>query len=71
MTQSRRMSLVEASANVACGFVLAVVIQGIVYPLFGISTTVETNAALAVIFTIASLTRSYLLRRAFEHAARR
>ena len=55
----------------ASGFVLAVVIQGIVYPLFGISTTVETNAALAVIFTGVSLTRSYLLRRTFEHAARR
>ena len=66
MEQSRRMSLVEACTNVGFGFVLALVTQGLVYPLFGIATTVETDAALAVIFTGVSLVRSYLVRGAFE-----
>jgi hypothetical protein len=66
MNQSRRMSLIEASTNVAFGFVLALVMQGFVYPLFGIRTTIGTDAALAVIFTCVSLARSYLIRRAFE-----
>jgi hypothetical protein len=66
MGQSRRMSLVEACTNVMFGFVLALLMQGLVYPLFGIVTTVETDAALAVIFTCVSLARSYLIRRAFE-----
>ena len=66
MGQSRRMSLVEACTNVVFGFVLALLVQGLVYPLFRIVTTVETDAALAVIFTCVSLARSYLIRRAFE-----
>jgi hypothetical protein len=66
MKQSRRMSLVEACTNVVFGFVLALLTQGLVYPLFGISTTVGTDAVLAVIFTCVSLARSYLIRRAFE-----
>jgi hypothetical protein len=66
MKQSRRMSLVEAITNVVFGFLLALVTQGLVYPLFGISTTVGTDATLAVIFTCVSLARSYLIRRAFE-----
>jgi hypothetical protein len=51
---------------VALGFVLALVIQAIVYPLFGIATTFVTDGSIAVIFTAVSLLRSYLVRRAFE-----
>jgi polyferredoxin len=51
---------------VALGFVLALVIQAIVYPLFGLTTTFVTDGTIAVIFTLASLLRSYLVRRAFE-----
>jgi membrane associated rhomboid family serine protease len=70
MMQTRRMSLMEASTNVVLGFLLALVTQGIVYPLFGIRTSVETDAALAAIFTGVSLIRSYLIRRAFESGRR-
>lgn len=69
--QSRRMSLVEASTNVVFGFLLALMTQGIVYPAFGIRTTIETDTALAVIFTAVSLARSYLIRRAFESCRHR
>jgi hypothetical protein len=63
--------LTEAGTNVALGFVLALITQGIVYPLFGISTTFATDSAIAVIFTLVSLLRSYLVRRAFEGAGHR
>jgi hypothetical protein len=65
--QSPSQSLLEAATNVAVGFVLT---QALVYPLFGIHTTVATDGAIAMIFTAMSLLRSYLVRRAFEtHAS--
>ncbi len=64
--QSRGLSMLEASTNVAFGFLMALVIQAIVYPLFGIRTTFVTDGSIAVIFTLASWVRSYLVRRAFE-----
>ena len=64
--QSREASLLEAATNVAVGFVLALLVQALIYPLFGITTTVLTDSAIAVAFTAVSLVRSYLVRRAFE-----
>jgi hypothetical protein len=40
--------------------------QRVVYPLFGIATTLATDAVIALLFTLVSLARSYLLRRVFE-----
>jgi hypothetical protein len=51
---------------VALGFVLAIVIQGLVYPAVGIHTTSATELLIAIVFTVASLARSYIVRRAFE-----
>ena len=66
MRQSRLMSLVEAVANVAVGYAVAVATQVLVFPLFGLATTFEQNLAIGVIFTVVSLVRSYALRRIFE-----
>ncbi|HEX2257472.1 MAG TPA: hypothetical protein VHG92_12360 [Afifellaceae bacterium] len=59
-------SLVEASTNVVVGYLLALLAQRIAYPLFGIETTLSTDSAIAALFTLVSLARSYLLRRLFE-----
>lgn len=69
--QSRTGSLVEAGTNVLVGYVLAIGTQRLVYPLFGIATTLATEAAIALLFTLVSLARSYLLRRVFERFDRR
>ena len=66
MRQSRLMSLVEAVANVAVGYGVAVLTQMLVFPLFGLRTTVRENLAIGVVFTVVSLARSYALRRTFE-----
>ena len=63
--QSRTGSLAEALANVIAGFLLAVVVQRLVYPLFDITTTVAQDGLIAAIFTATSLARSYALRRLF------
>ena len=69
--QSRTGSLVEASMNVIAGYLLALVTQALVFPLFGIATTLMQDSAIAGVFTLVSLARSYALRRAFEHWAGR
>ena len=66
MRQSRLMSLVEAVTNVAVGYGVAVVTQLLVFPMFGLATTLGQNLAIGAIFTTVSLARSYVLRRAFE-----
>jgi uncharacterized protein (DUF2062 family) len=66
MKQSRRMSLVEALANVAVGFGVAVATQIAVFPMFGLHASLSENLAIGAIFTVASIARSYALRRAFE-----
>jgi len=37
-----------------------------VFPLFGIHTSLAQDSAIAAVFTLFSLARSYLLRRLFE-----
>ena len=49
------------------GYALALLTQAVVFPLFGIVTTLAQDSAIALIFTAVSLARSYVLRRLFEH----
>ena len=65
MTQSRRLSLVEAFTNVAVGYVLAVGTQMVVFPWIGLDASLGDNLTLGLIFTAVSLIRSYTLRRLF------
>jgi putative effector of murein hydrolase len=60
------MSLIEAISNVAVGFLVALLTQVIVFPLFGLQASFADNLALGSIFTGISIARSYLLRRLFE-----
>ena len=66
MSQSHRLSLLEAVTNVAVGYVLAVATQVMVFPWFGVRASLEENLAIGAVFTSISLIRSYALRRLFE-----
>ena len=59
------MSLIEAITNVALGYVLAVFTQILVFPWFGLHTSLGDNLALGAVFVGISLLRSYALRRLF------
>ena len=52
MKQSRLMSLVEAIANVAVGYGVAVISQILIFPIFGLQTTLAQNLKMGAIFTI-------------------
>ena len=71
MTQSRRMSLIEAITNVAVGYALALATQIVVFPWFGLHPSLGENLAIGAIFVGISLLRSYTLRRLFERRCSR
>ena len=66
MHQSRRMSLVEAVANVVVGYLLALATQIVVFPLFGVHISMADDFAIGGIFALISLLRGFMLRRIFE-----
>jgi len=63
--QSRAMSLVEAVTNVVVGYSVAVATQMIVFPWFGLRATLGQNLGIGLTFSVVSVVRSYVLRRAF------
>ena len=66
MKQTRLMSLVESVANVIVGYGVAAVTQILIFPIFGLHTTLAQNLKMGAIFTVVSIARSFALRRVFE-----
>lgn len=66
MTQPRHHSLLEAAANVAIGYVIAIAAQIVIFPLFGIYASTSDHLLIGLAFTVVSLARSYALRRLFN-----
>ncbi len=71
MRQSRIMSMVEAATNVVVGYILAILTQLAVFPLFGLEAALGEHLAIGLAFVGVSLARGYVLRRLFEHWRRR
>lgn len=68
--QSRIQSMLEAWANVAIGYVVALLSQLAIFPLFGIHVPFTDNLLIGGYFTIISLARSYAVRRLFNRMHR-
>jgi len=66
MNQSRLGSFIEATINTGIGFVMSILLSMIVYPMFGHAFTLAQNVGITAIFTIASIARSYCVRRWFN-----
>jgi hypothetical protein len=62
------MSLVESMANVVVGYGVAVLVQLVLFPVFGFTVTIRQNLVIGLVFTAVSIVRSYALRRLFERA---
>ena len=60
------MSLVESVANVIVGYGVAVVTQILIFPIFGLHTTLAQNLIMGLAFSLVSVARSFALRRVFE-----
>ena len=64
--QSRRNSAFEAVTNVAIGYLVSVLANVLILPLFGYNVTIGDSFAIGLAFTAVSLARSYVLRRVFN-----
>ena len=64
--QSRLGSAVESVCNTSSGFLVAMFVSIVVYPIYGWQPTIETMFQLTIIFTTTSVIRSYLWRRFFN-----
>lgn len=70
MSQSRLSSLAETCASIAIGFVVSLAINAVVMPAFGHQISLADNLGMTAIFTVASIARGYLVRRAFNRWGR-
>lgn len=66
MGQSRLQSMIEALVNVFVGFWVSVMANVLILPLFGAHLSFKENLLMGWCFTVISIVRSYLLRRAFN-----
>ena len=64
--QSKRNSAFEAVTNVAIGYLVSVLANVLILPLFGYNVTIGDSFAIGIAFTAVSLARSYVLRRVFN-----
>ena len=60
------MSLTESGVNIVCGYIVALISQIMIFPLFDINVNLQTNIKIGLWFTVVSLVRSYVLRRLFN-----
>ena len=66
MSQSRLHSFIEAWANVLVGFLVGLISNIVVLPLFGYNVTLTDAFGMSVVFTVISIVRSYAIRRWFN-----
>ena len=64
--QTRRQSMIETAASVAIGYVVALLTQIVIFPMFGIHATMTDNLLIGAWFTVISIIRGYYVRRFFN-----
>jgi hypothetical protein len=65
--QKKSHSLIESLVNVLIGYIIALLAQLSIFPLFGINISMSDNLMIGALFTIVSIVRSYALRRLFNY----
>jgi|TARA_B100001964_G_scaffold66256_1_gene75390 hypothetical protein len=59
-------SFIESFIDVGSGFILAILIQLYIFPIFKLYPTIWDSIGIALIFTVVSITRSWLWRLVFK-----
>ena len=57
-----KRDIFESIVDVGSGFLLAILIQLLIFPLFGLYPTILDSMGIALIFTVVSMTRSAIWR---------
>lgn len=68
--QSKTDSFKESAWNVIIGYLIGVVSQMVIFPVFGIIIPMSDNFLIAMWFSAVSLARSYVIRRWHDRKTR-
>ena len=66
MEQTKTGSLIESIINIFIGYIVALVSQILIFPIFDINISFSENLLIGAWFTLISLVRSYIIRRWFN-----
>ena len=64
--QNKTMSLLESAASVFAGYVITVLIQYLLYPLFGITIPVMSALVISAITVLIAFFKNFAIRRIFN-----
>ena len=64
--QTKRQSLIETLTSVFVGWLIGVVLNMLVLPLFDYNVSLTDGVLISIIFTAVSVVRSYIIRRFFN-----
>ena len=64
--QSKRQSLIETLTSVFVGWLIGVILNLTILPLFNYNITVVDSLWVSLIFTVVSVIRGYVIRRWFN-----
>ena len=69
--QTKKQSLIETLTSVFAGWLIGVILNLTVLPLFDYNITVVDSLLVSLIFTVISVVRGYLIRRFFNSKERK
>ncbi len=69
--QSKRESMIETLTSVFVGWLIGVILNLTILPLFNYNITVVDSLWVSLIFTVISVVRGYLIRRFFNSKERK
>ena len=64
--QSKRESMIETLTSVFAGWLIGVILNMLVLPLFDYDVNLTDGVLISIIFTAVSVVRSYVVRRFFN-----
>ena len=69
--QTKRQSLIETLTSVFVGWLIGVILNMLVLPLFDYDVNLTDGVLISIIFTAVSVVRSYVVRRFFNSKERK
>lgn len=69
--QTKRQSLIETLTSVFVGWLIGVILNMLVLPLFNYDVNLTDGVLISIIFTAVSVVRSYVVRRFFNSKERK
>jgi len=60
------MSLIESATSVVLGFIITILIQYLIYPLFGIEVPASEAFFISIIIVFSAFVKNFIVRRVFN-----